>query len=212
MKIFRCQSCEQVVYFENTQCMNCGTVLGFLPRHFLLSGLVPADDDHWRPLAPQAQGQWYRMCQNYSREKVCNWMVPVDSQMAFCRACRFNQTIPDLTVSGNKSLWRRMETGKHRLLYSLMRLGLPLVSKAEDPDNGLAFAFLAETDPVFAESADAMTGHKQGLITINIAEADDVLRERMRQNLTEPYRTLLGHFRTSPGTITGITSLAMPNG
>jgi hypothetical protein len=199
MKIFRCQSCEKVVYFENTQCTNCGTVLGFLPEHFLISGLVPADDDRWRPLAPQAEGRHYRMCQNYSREKVCNWMVPENTQSAFCGACRFNQTIPDLTVPGNKALWRRIETGKHRLLYSLLRLDLPLVSKQEDPENGLAFAFLAETEPVFAESAHAMTGHKHGLITINIAEADDVLRERMRQNLTEPYRTILGHFRHESG-------------
>jgi hypothetical protein len=40
-----------------------------------------------------------------------------------------------------------------------------------------------------------MTGHANGLITINLAEADDPERERQRQNMGEPYRTLLGHFR-----------------
>ena len=40
-----------------------------------------------------------------------------------------------------------------------------------------------------------MTGHDNGLITINLAEADDSERERMRRQMGEPYRTLLGHFR-----------------
>ena len=40
-----------------------------------------------------------------------------------------------------------------------------------------------------------MTGHDNGLITINLAEADDPERERRRNHMGEPYRTLLGHFR-----------------
>lgn len=199
MKIFHCQSCGQVVYFENTQCLSCGGSLGFLPDRFLISSLEPAGDDRWRPLAIQSRTHRYRMCQNYSREQVCNWMLPADSQENFCDACRLNQTIPDLTVSGNRLLWQRLETGKRRLVYSLLRLGLPLISKQQDPEAGLAFAFLADTEPQFTESTQMMTGHAQGLITINIAEADDVWRERMRQDMTEPYRTILGHFRHESG-------------
>jgi hypothetical protein len=164
-----------------------------------MSALEPDVDDCWRPLALPSQGALYRKCQNYSVEQVCNWMVPADSQETFCVACRFNQTIPDLTVAGNKLLWQRLETAKRRLFYSLLRLGLPLVSKQEDPVAGLAFAFLADADPVFMENTQAMTGHAQGLITINLAEADDAWRERMRQDMTEPYRTLLGHFRHESG-------------
>ena len=40
-----------------------------------------------------------------------------------------------------------------------------------------------------------MTGHAGGLITLNVAEADDPERERQRKSMGEPYRTLLGHFR-----------------
>ena len=40
-----------------------------------------------------------------------------------------------------------------------------------------------------------MTGHLDGVITINLAEADDSEREKQRGMLEEPYRTLLGHFR-----------------
>jgi hypothetical protein len=44
-----------------------------------------------------------------------------------------------------------------------------------------------------------MTGHDNGLITISLAEADDVERERRRSSLGEPYRTLLGHLRHEIG-------------
>jgi hypothetical protein len=199
MKIFRCQRCQQVVYFENTQCMNCGTVLGFLPERFVLSALEPADGARWRPLAAPAERQLYRMCRNYAAEQVCNWLLPDHSPGDFCTACRFNQTIPDLSVAGNKVRWAKLEAAKHRLIYGLLRLGLPLIGRQQDPVTGLAFAFLADPEPVFAESARAMTGHAQGLITLNIAEADDAARERQRQALTEPYRTLLGHFRHESG-------------
>ena len=44
-----------------------------------------------------------------------------------------------------------------------------------------------------------MTGHDEGIITLNVEEADDVARERNRQNLNESYRTLLGHLRHEVG-------------
>lgn len=199
MKIFRCQTCDQIVFFENTRCVNCGATLGFLPDRFIMSALEPAEDEHWRPLALGSQRHLYRMCRNNSQEQVCNWLLPADSRESYCGACRFNQTIPDLGVAGNRLLWQRLESGKRRLFYSLLRLGLPLVSKQEDPETGLAFAFCGDSDPLFAESSQTMTGHAQGLITINIAEADDAWRERMRQDMAEPYRTILGHFRHESG-------------
>src|SRR5207302_77798 len=36
---------------------------------------------------------------------------------------------------------------------------------------------------------------KDGVITLNVAEADDAQREKRRLQMHEPYRTLLGHFR-----------------
>ena len=47
--------------------------------------------------------------------------------------------------------------------------------------------------------APVMTGHADGVITINLAEADDAERERRRHQMGEPYRTLLGHFRHEIG-------------
>jgi hypothetical protein len=44
-----------------------------------------------------------------------------------------------------------------------------------------------------------MTGQKDGVITLNLNEADDLYRERQRHHLGEPYRTLVGHFRHELG-------------
>ncbi|WPP50076.1 zinc-binding metallopeptidase family protein [Catalinimonas niigatensis] len=86
-----------------------------------------------------------------------------------------------------------MEAAKHRLVYSLLRLGLPLLSKDQQAETGLAFDFLADQEKT------VLTGHAQGLITLNIAEADDAERAKRRQAMGEPYRTLLGHFRHEVG-------------
>jgi len=48
-----------------------------------------------------------------------------------------------------------------------------------------------------------VTGHAGGLVTINVAEADDDYREKHRESLKEPYRTIIGHLRTSSAITTG---------
>jgi hypothetical protein len=139
----------------------------------------------------------YRLCDNYSRENICNWAVPFDETHALCQSCRFTQVIPDLSEPSNKSAWYKLEMAKRRLLYTLMHLGCRPANKVDDPEQGLAFAFLA--GPQRSEGMAVLTGHTDGVITINVAEADDVERERRRQQLHEPYRTLLGHFRHEVG-------------
>jgi len=119
----------------------------------------------------------------------------VDSPEQFCAACRHNRMIPDLSQADNQAHWRKIELAKHRLFYTLLKLRLPLTTKLEDPERGLAFDFLAAPPPNSAPSEPVLTGHDSGLITINLAEADDSERERMRRQMSEPYRTLLGHFR-----------------
>jgi hypothetical protein len=136
----------------------------------------------------------YRYCAN-AQLGACNWLVSVDSPEQFCAACRHNRTIPDLSLADNQANWRKIELAKHRLFYTLLKLRLPLTTKLEDPERGLAFDFLVAAPPNSAPSEPVLTGHDSGLITINLAEADDSQRERMRQQMSEPYRTLLGHFR-----------------
>jgi hypothetical protein len=192
MQLFECQNCGQTLYFENRSCELCGHRLGYIARRQSLEALSP-DGDLWRLVSePDAR---YRFCSNAEHD-VCNWLVPADGPEAYCEACRHNRTIPDLSVAGNLDRWRRLEDAKHRLFYSLLQFRLPLATRAEHPE-GLAFDMLA--DPADPNAPKVLTGHDAGLITINIAEADDAERESRRQGMHEVYRTLLGHFRHEVG-------------
>ncbi|TVP86150.1 MAG: hypothetical protein EA347_09325 [Thioalkalivibrio sp.] len=197
MRLFTCQSCGQHVYFENVRCTRCGHTLGFLPDRMEVSALEDAGQGSWRALAAPGEAD-YRACANSAQHEVCNWMVPAEDPEPLCRSCRLNHTIPDLNVAGNRILWQRLETQKRRLVYSLLRLELPVHPKHQDPA-GLAFDFLADPDPSFNEKGRVLTGHADGLITLNVAEADPATRERMREDMAEPYRTILGHFRHESG-------------
>ncbi|MCB1885834.1 MAG: putative zinc-binding peptidase [Geminicoccaceae bacterium] len=193
MKLFKCQHCGQLLYFENTRCERCGHRLGYLPEEGALSALDPAGEEVWRALAPR--DGVYRFCVN-AADDACNWLLPADAAGDRCLACRHNRTIPNLHDPVNLLNWRKMERAKHRLFYTLIKLGLPLPTRAEHPQ-GLVFDVLA--DPKGGGAPKVMTGHADGLITINLAEADDAERERLRTAMGEPYRTLLGHFRHEVG-------------
>jgi hypothetical protein len=110
-------------------------------------------------------------------------------------ACRLNRTLPDLNDSDNQRYWRAIEAAKRRLVSQLLALELPVESKRENPEHGLAFDLL-RSEP---DGPRVLTGHDQGLITLNVEEADDARREEVRNALGEPYRTLLGHFRHEIG-------------
>jgi hypothetical protein len=194
MKLFSCQGCGQLLYFENVLCESCGRALGYLTDLTEISALDAIEGGGWTVLA--APGQAYKYCHNYDAG-MCNWMLPADSDEEFCAACRHNRVIPDLSVPGNDVLWRKIETAKHRLFYSLLRLNLPLENRADDPEHGLTFDFLA--DPPESHAAGVLTGHDNGLITLAVREADDAVREKVRSEMGEPYRTLLGHFRHETG-------------
>jgi len=188
MKLFECQSCGQLLYFENTACVRCGHSLGYLSGQAQLSALEAVGDGTWRALGDT--DHLYRACAN-AEHGGCNWMVPAESGEAYCRACRLNRMVPNLSDPDRVALWRPLEMAKRRLIYSLLRLGLPVASKRDDPDRGLAFDVLAEEE----SEHPVMTGHADGVITIDLDEADPVARERMRADMVERYRTLLGHFR-----------------
>jgi hypothetical protein len=159
----------------------------------VLSALEP-DGAAWRPLAAQTRS--HRFCANAAYD-ACNWLVPSDRPDEYCMACRHNRTIPDLTSPANLLPWRRIELAKHRLLYTLLRLRLPLRNRPDDPAHGLAFDFLADASA--GSGHGVMTGHDNGVITLALAEADDAERERRRVQMGEPYRTLLGHLRHEVG-------------
>lgn len=192
MKRFRC-SCGLTVFFDDYRCTGCGAELGyrpdesvFLARHAAEAPFPAPDGSAWKP------------CRNRLDHKACNWLLPADDPLDFCQACRLNSVIPHLGSAQNLRLWRRVEQAKRRLIYSLINLGLPREGDEGRPP--LQFEFLEDqrSNPQVAESL-VMTGHRAGIITINLLEADDVARHAVREQMAERYRTLLGHFRHESG-------------
>jgi hypothetical protein len=197
MKTFHCTHCQNLIFFENLRCLNCDRALAFLPNRGLMAALTQSPDGLWRSEPQGAESRGYRLCANYDRASVCNWVVAADDPCDFCRSCRLNQVIPDLSTDRNAVAWFRLEVAKRRMLYTLLGLGLPVIPKSEDEAQGLAFEFLEDYSD--GDAKRVVTGHDNGLITLNIAEADDVHREKERTLQKEPYRTVLGHFRHEIG-------------
>jgi len=199
-RAYRCR-CGQQVFFRNSRCLACGTPLGYVPSRGSLYPLqAGAEPGTWQVVGEPAQpGALYRRCDNFNSPAACNWLVEPEVAthgQRLCTACRLNRVIPDLSRSENLPLWLRMERAKRRLVSQLLGLGLPVASKvSEDLEHGLAYDFLRSVPGRPA----VMTGHDRGIITINLEEADDAVRERMRVKMGEPYRTLLGHFRHEIG-------------
>lgn len=185
MRLFECQCCGQQLFFENTKCERCGHRLGFRPQAFRLLALDPAESGSWVEAGGPKIPLFF--CAN-AEHGACNWLV--NEGETYCLACRHNHVIPPLHIPDDLRRWIKIEGAKHRVFYTLLRLGLPVPGRTERPD-GLAFDFLDDT----AAPTPVMTGHADGLITLNVREADDDERERRRTQLGEPYRTLLGHMR-----------------
>jgi hypothetical protein len=167
------------------------------------------------PLPGVGNGLFIR-CRNYSERQACNWLVaaptrPADAdskadanlkreavvalaEAPYCRSCELTAIIPDLSDDANLAAWTDIERAKRRLLYTRLALELPVSSRAQAPEHGVAFRFLRGTkrEPV-------MTGHNAGIITLNVAEAHAAYRENTREKLGEAYRTVLGHLRHEIG-------------
>jgi hypothetical protein len=189
VKTFKCGACGNTVYFENVQCLRCGSALGFRSDRLEVRTLTPAGDGVYREFkrSPGARQARLRFCAN-AAQGVCNWLVSADSLAQFCVACELNRTIPNLADPANVLAWGDFERAKKRLVYSLLRLGLPL-------DGTL----LGKAPLNFDFVSDALTGHLDGVITIAVGEADSVERERQRKAMAETYRSLLGHLRHESG-------------
>lgn len=193
-KVWQCH-CGQSIFFANTQCLACSAALGYLPQQGRLAALDPGPQaDLWR-LTGEPEAGLYRRCANLDTPAACNWLFPALNTGEFCVACSLNRTIPDLSIPENAARWCKVETAKRRLVAQLIALGLQVIAKDQDEDTGLAFDFVG----IDLKGKLPMTGHANGLITLDIAEADDAHRETIRVQMHEPYRTLLGHFRHEVG-------------
>jgi hypothetical protein len=178
MRAFACPGCGQLVPFEAVTCLVCGTALGFAPD----AGEIVA-------VAGRAP------CAN-AVLAGCNWLLaPGEPAGGLCLSCRLTRTRPhDNDLTGGSRIgeaFRAAEAAKRRLVFQFLELGLPV--EPHDGERGLAFDLLSSAvEPV-------VTGHADGVVTIDLAEGDDAHRERMRRDLGEPYRTMLGHLRHESG-------------
>lgn len=135
-----------------------------------------------------------------NRERIsCNWICDTENHKSLCQSCLHTIKIPNVSHEKNLLRWSRLERAKRRLFYSINKFGLPLARHRDISPGSLRFELLADGFDPDGERFRVMTGHDEGLITINIAEADDAIREANRTAMREPYRTLLGHFRHEVG-------------
>ncbi len=203
MNRFVCH-CSNVLFFENTQCVACGSEVGWCPGCKRITGLIKNSNGSYQCGAAECPSQLVK-CHNYEVEHVCNRCISANSKNSsmtqLCDYCRYNDTIPDLSIEENRERWYRLETAKRRLLYTLDLLSLPY-GKAEDGIHpALSFDFKADASHAenvwqpIGEREQVYTGHQNGKITINLREAEDVEREKLRVSLGETHRTIIGHFR-----------------
>jgi hypothetical protein len=203
MRTFRC-TCENLLFFDNSKCLSCGLDTGHCPACRTLVALLPKPEGGWNCGNPRCNAELLK-CANYLEHNVCNWCVlateAAAGKGALCDSCSLTQTIPDLSIADHKEKWYRLEGAKRRLLYDLELVSLPYRFPEGDPRPPLRFDFKADVAPkkflwwTMGKKEQVFTGHAHGLITINIREANDAERERLRVNFGEAHRTLIGHFR-----------------
>ncbi|MBH0079659.1 zinc-binding metallopeptidase family protein [Pseudoalteromonas sp. NZS11] len=212
MKTFKCNCTDQLIlFFESSHCLACGRTVGIDDE---FDQVEPYEIDEQSGLFYKAEAPevFYKKCDNNAQYHVCNGMVNLDTFIpvadkdeVLCFSCRFNETVPDLSIVEHIPLWKKMETAKRRALYTLKSLSLPLNTTIQEPESGLSFDFIADRNvsdhfvsPIIGQDV-VFTGHDCGHITINLAEADDVARSQAKVAMGERYRTLLGHFRHELG-------------
>ena len=202
METFQC-TCGGRLFFNNTVCIGCGSEVAWCEACRKVAPIVPVDGRY--SCANPKCGAAVAKCHNYAVEAVCNRVMPVDptaqpvvanplTGVGLCKACRLNNIIPDLSVEGNQRRWAKLELAKRQLLYQLEDLGLRYAPEDIGGEKPLQFDFKATTN-----DESVLTGHAEGLITINLNEADSVERERVRKQMHEPHRSLIGHFRHEVG-------------
>lgn len=178
MRDFRCPNCGQQLAFENSRCLGCDSDIGFDLDSFSFVTIQPDDT--------------YVRCAN-STVAVCNWVLPAASGEQLCRSCALTRTRPSDDDAVGLPEFADAEMAKRRLIAELTELGLPITARTADGDRGLCFDLLSSA------ATPVTTGHDAGMITLDLAESDDVHREQLRISMDEPYRTLLGHFRHEIG-------------
>ena len=186
---FFCSVCGQLLFFDNSTCLGCGSVLGYLPSVRDLISLRPSPNGLER--ADGVPGL-FRHCANQLVAR-CNWLLSSDDPAVRCVSCRLTSVRPNDNETESLAAFAHAEAAKRRLVHQLLSLGLPVIDRSVDEAHGVAFELLS------SRGRTVITGHESGVITLDLSESDAVHREFVRQQLGEPYRTVLGHLRHEIG-------------
>ena len=189
MRDFLCPTCGQHLAFENSVCLSCDSPVGFSLEDMAFLVIAPGGSGGH---GGAVDADEYQLCANLHLAG-CNWLVRIAPVRALCTSCRLTRTRPADDDIASLGAFADAERAKRRLIAELHELKLPIAGRDRDPQYGLAFDLLSST------THQVLTGHEDGVITLDLAEGDDVHREQLRVEMDEPYRTLLGHFRHEVG-------------
>lgn len=173
--------------------MACGFEVGFHTKDLCMVALErEGEEGVYRNY--KKPDEKFRYCENQTLAS-CNWLVSENSDETYCVSCQLNKIIPNLSDPANIFRWQHLEAAKKRLIYSLLKLKLSFKRNIPFQDPGLQFEFLSND----LSDTPVMTGHLNGVITINVEEADEIQRHINQLQMGEKYRTVLGHFRHEVG-------------
>ena len=172
VRAFACHRCGQMLFVENHTCLRCGSAVGLDAR---VLDVVLLDTDV------------LQRCSGFGAV-TCPWLVPTATG-GRCPSCALVRRTPvDLSGDQGEQLATTL-AALRRLVFQLLSLGLPTT---------LASGPLVLDLPSGSEEPVTI-GHADGVITLDVGEADVVHREEVRVQLAEPYRTVLGHPRHEYG-------------
>ena len=189
MRIFHCNRCGGTVAFAASQCPTCDAPLGYVDGERTIRVLTPAPESGSYHLDGDGRSVW--RCLNAAWG--CNWVVPAGSANSWCRACQLTRGRPDESRPDAVEAWMAAEGAKRRLVHQLDELGLPIDIRSASVPDGLAF------DLVYLPGTGGITGHLDGIVTLDLAETEEHHRDDLRRRLGEPFRTVIGHLRHEIG-------------
>lgn len=198
MRRFYCR-CGGEIFFHDHYCKACGRDLAYDSHIKTMWSGEDNQNGVFIAHSPQGRKLTFKTCHNRHTVVACNWVLPSKSEECQCVSCRSTRTIPDQTLTKNTERWRKLEKSKRLLFQTLIELDL-INGKRPESISDLQFDFLEDNRSNPAVNLEhILTGHCDGLITLNAAEADEGFLHTMKEQMQERYRTLLGHFRHEIG-------------
>jgi hypothetical protein len=189
VRVFHCDRCGDVVAFDAMRCPGCGDALGYLSDELAVRTLASSADPGVFSVAGDDRALW--RCLNAAWG--CNWMLPAGSATPWCRSCSLTRGRPDEQRTVAMTAWMSAEAAKRRVVHQLDSLELPIEPRSDGLADGLAF------DLVHLPSEGGITGHLDGVITLDLVETDEGHRSQLRRDLDERFRTVIGHLRHEMG-------------